>query len=160
MKDISVGGCCQATHEEVCNQALEHYEEISSRACNWSSVVPKAIKYYRDNYKEDGDMGSVSDGYHTFDELYEHRIVLYIALCRWMINSGHHPYIWRSKIHSNGTSFDGWFILGIGGKVGKQISYHLPMSKWDETSFADTLDKEPEYDGHTTEDVLNRLKML
>ena len=56
MKDISVGGCCQATHEEVCNQALEHYEEISSRACNWSSVVPKAIKYYRDNYKEDGEL--------------------------------------------------------------------------------------------------------
>lgn len=25
--------------------------------------------------------GEVSDGYHTFDELYEHRVALFIALC-------------------------------------------------------------------------------
>jgi len=28
------------------------------------------------------DTGKISDGYHTFDELYDHRITLWIALCR------------------------------------------------------------------------------
>ena len=45
----------EATHEELCNQALKHYEEISDAACHWNSVVPEAIKYYRDNYREDRD---------------------------------------------------------------------------------------------------------
>lgn len=48
-----VGGACQATHEEVCNQALKHYEQISTEVCHWNSLVPEAIKYYRDNYKKD-----------------------------------------------------------------------------------------------------------
>ena len=33
-----------ATHEELCDQALNHYEEISDAACHWNSVVPKAIR--------------------------------------------------------------------------------------------------------------------
>ena len=36
----------------------------------------------------------------------------------------------------------------------KQITYHLPLSKWEETGFAETLEKAPEFDGHTPDDVL------
>ena len=108
------------------------------------------------------------DGYHTMDELYEHRIELFIALCRvsapaplyvdnklWMGN-----LCWRSKLHSDDTSYDGWFVLGIGKDKGKQITYHLPLDRWDDTNFAEILDRAPEYDGHTAEDVLKRLKEL
>lgn len=109
----------------------------------------------------------VSDGYHTFDELYDHRIELYIALCRHkhellgMENPGKH-LVWRSKNHSDGEpAFGGtWFVLGIGTEKGKQITYHLPMSKWEETEFAETLEKAPEWDGHTSADVIERLKLL
>ena len=69
-----------------------------------------------------------SDGYHTFKELYEHRITLYIALCK-SLNNGN---VWRSKLHSDSSSFDGWFILGIWREKGKQISYHLPNERWRE----------------------------
>lgn len=99
------------------------------------------------------------DGYHTFDELYEHRITLYIALCaaqRLFTDIE----IWRSKLHSDGSSFDGWFILGIGSQAGKQITYHLPLTRWNETNFALTYDKAPEWDGHTSDDVLKRLASL
>ena len=41
----------QATHEEICDQALIHYEKISKETCDWNSVVPKAIKFYRDKDK-------------------------------------------------------------------------------------------------------------
>lgn len=103
------------------------------------------------------------DGYHTFDELYEHRITLFIVLCKKYNMPQNPPFdrrCWRSKLHSDGTSFDGWFILGINKEKGKQITYHLPISKWEETNFAKTLEKAPEFDGHTPQDVLNRLKSL
>lgn len=100
---------------------------------------------------------SVSDGYHTFDELYDHRITLYIALCR---NIAPNSHVWRSKLHSDGSAFEGWFILGIEKNVGNQITYHLPLACWSETEFAETLEKAPEWDGHTPADVLARLKEL
>lgn len=109
----------------------------------------------------------VSDGYHTMDELYDHRIVLFITLCRtylrYRINQmGIHANgeVWRSKLHSDGSSFEGWFILGIKQKKGDQMTYHLPMSYWDRTEFAETLENAPEWDGHTPADVLERLKNL
>jgi hypothetical protein len=114
--------------------------------------------------KDDANLNTndISDGYHTFGELYEHRISLYIKLCEWAtwLGDSRTERVWRSKLHHDGSSFDGWFILGISELSGKQISYHLPISKWDECNFADTLDKAPEWDGHTSNDVLERLKQL
>lgn len=106
--------------------------------------------------------GSISDGYHTFDELYEHRITLYIALARMHTNwHPSHAYpVWKSKVHSDGSVWHGWFLLGIGTKAGEQITYHLPLDKWLECEFATTLDKAPEFDGHTSKDVLERIKNL
>lgn len=111
------------------------------------------------------DVGAVSDGYHTIAELYDHRITLFIALCRsqaYIENEfGCSRFIWRSKFHGDGNpAYEGWFIMGIGKEKGKQISYHLPLSRWDETDFAETLDRAPEWDGHTSADVLERLKTL
>ena len=105
----------------------------------------------------------ISDGYHTMGELYEHRTALFIALCReiaWNPEYQTEEQVWRSKLHSDGKGFKGWFILGINVKDGEQITYHLPISKWADTYFARTLDKCPEWDGHTSKDVLDRLKNL
>lgn len=114
---------------------------------------------------------SCSDGFHTFDELYEHRYRLFITVCRAAAGLDaiaiEHRFerdliseVWRSKMHADGTMFDGHFILGIGKEMGKQISYHLPLSFWPETEFAETLEYAPEFDGHTPADVLERLKTL
>jgi len=116
--------------------------------------------------RAEGEELIVSDGFHTFDELYEHRIILFIALCRKISEPLPDSYseegieVWRSRFHSDGSSYEGWFILGINKELGQQISYHLPLSKWEETDFAETLDKAPEWDGHTANDVLERLKTL
>ena len=103
------------------------------------------------------DTNEISDGYHTFGELYEHRITLFIALCKRYERD---ISVWRSKLHSDGTSFDGWFVLGIDKREGRQITYHLPIEKWEETNFAEDLNKAPEFDGHKAQDVLNRLANL
>lgn len=102
----------------------------------------------------EGNDVSVSDGYHTMDELYDHRIRLWITLCR---KSG---ISWRSKLHADGTMFDGDFILGIGKAEGDQITYHLPIGYWAECDFAEELEHAPEWDGHTPGDVLKRLRDL
>lgn len=113
----------------------------------------------------------VSDGYHTMDELYQHRYELFIALCKavagineigdhYEIPSEMRIPVWRSKLHSDGTMFSDSFIMGLFTEHGDQISYHLPMHLWERTEFAQTLDKAPEWDKHTSQDVLARLGEL
>lgn len=108
--------------------------------------------------------GCDCDGYHTFDELYEHRIELFITLCYFFIQ-GKTSYdgrnVWISKLHSDGSKFDGWFIMGIAKEKGNQITYHLPMQYWERcVKFSQELEKAPEFDGHTSDDVLVRIKDL
>jgi len=107
-----------------------------------------------------GEKMGVNDGYHTFDELYKHRIELYIALCCLAENyTGN--FVWKSENHHDGSNMEGWFIMGIGTQDGEQISYHLPIEKWDDCEFANTFEKSPvKFDGHTSDDVLERLKYL
>lgn len=108
------------------------------------------------------DSNKVSDGYHTFEELYEHRIVLYIALCQAIqtinIVRENKQIVWRSILHSDGSSLDHWFVLGIAKARDHQITYHLPNTYWKDCDFAETLDIAPEFDGHNSQDVINRLK--
>ncbi len=102
----------------------------------------------------------VSDGYHTMGELYDHRVTLFIALCRTIQQKTGQDVTWRSRLHADGSSFEGWFILGIYQEKSKQITYHLPLKDWERCNFALTLEKAPEWDGHTSAEVIQRLKQL
>jgi hypothetical protein len=111
----------------------------------------------------DIDANQVSDGYHTFGELYDHRIALWIALCREKsLQRPNVRHVWRSMRHSDGElAFGGgWFVLGIGTELGEQLTYHLPLSCWGECDFAYTADLAPTWDGHSSDDVLERIKYL
>lgn len=105
------------------------------------------------------------DGYHTFNELYDHRVTLYIALCKLihnlstLTNLPEHT-VWKSKKHSDDSTIEDWFVLGMDKEQGKQITYHLPMERWHDCNFANELPKAPEFDGHTSDDVLERLSKL
>lgn len=103
---------------------------------------------------DEANIENVSDGFHTFKELYAHRCHLFAALMR------SHPDIsWRSRQHEDGSMYDGeWFIAGMRLPTG-DISYHLPlwMWKWFDGSSIDTLERAPRWDGHSPADVLERL---
>ena len=102
------------------------------------------------------DASKVSDGYHTFEELYEHRCYLFAALMR-----SNPKLSWRANNHDDGTIFDGWFVCGIHLPTG-DISYHLPVDMWqklDNCGITTTL-RAPKWDGHTAADVVNRLKQF
>lgn len=98
------------------------------------------------------DVGEVSDGYHTFNELYAHRCSLFAALM------ASHPQIsWKSKKHNDGTSYDDWFIAGMHLPTG-DISYHLPVDQfWDRLTNVSELEFGVKWDGHTPNDVITRI---
>lgn len=104
------------------------------------------------------DTNKISDGYHTFGELYAHRIELWIALCRVLEEVN--PGSWRSQVHSDGSVMAGWFVLGYRTAKGMQITYHLPMDRWSQCTFAQSRDRAPKWDGHSAADVLGRIRLL
>lgn len=98
-------------------------------------------------------MGEISDGYHTFNELYDHRAVLFAVICN------EHPHLaWKSKLHHTGDMFDDMFIVGLNTSHG-QISYHYDMKMWDLFVVPD-LDRAPKWDGHTPADAVKRLERV
>lgn len=131
----------------------------------------QAINEMIQSEKENGhDTGQISDGYHTFNELYDHRVELFITICRVIHGLGrlgllstqqpNDMCVWKSIKHSDGVELEGWFIMGVSKTKGDQMTYHLPISRWDDCFFAEELERSPEWDGHTSDDVLKRLKLL
>jgi hypothetical protein len=97
------------------------------------------------------DTSRVSDGYHTFHELYEHRTVLFA-----LVTALSAQRTWRSKQHEDGTMFDGMFIVGM-NTVDGPITYHVDNGYWDMFYHCETLEYAPPFDGHTPGDVVLRL---
>lgn len=108
-------------------------------------------------YEGAGEDISISDGYHTMDELYDHRHALFIALCNTLAREGS-CVVWKSQLHEDGTMFDGMFIAGINDLAGEMITYHLPNDLWAKfNNHVEWVPNAPEFDGHTSEDVISRL---
>lgn len=104
------------------------------------------------------DIENFSDGYHTFNELYEFR-KLYNALLfkEWEKNGKYEVY--KSKRHYNGEECFGgdWFIVVAILPTG-QISNHYEMKDWDLFDIPEYEKSKYEFDGHTSRDVLERLE--
>lgn len=106
------------------------------------------------------DTNDISDTFHTFRDLYAHRIELFIALCK-QLSKNDFPLIWKTYFYSDGKPVErDWFIMGINDRAGEQITYHIPMSEWNKTFFAKQIDKAPDWDGHDSKDVLKRIAEL
>lgn len=99
--------------------------------------------------------GGASDGYHTFDELYEHRRALTAVLATIATIQDD---AWRTKAHhpDDNPIYDGYFIVGIELPDGP-VSYHYPLAHWDEFSAVPEVDHAPRWDGHTDDVVVDRL---
>jgi len=105
------------------------------------------------------DKSQLSDGYHTFEELYEHRHTLCLALMKAMPQNW-----WFSRKHADGELCFGnedWFIVGaeLPGFAPSSIAYHLPARLWDsvKATGAKELSVGKPWDGHTPSDVIDRL---
>ncbi|MBQ6499843.1 MAG: hypothetical protein IJI87_00465 [Mogibacterium sp.] len=102
------------------------------------------------------DMGEVSDGYHTFNQLYHQRAVLFATIVNQNKDKA-----WKSWKHEDGKfCFDKrgeWFIVGIDTPEGS-YTYHYEQTYWDMFD-CEELDRGKHWDGHTEEDVTRLLSL-
>lgn len=96
-------------------------------------------------------MGDMSDGYHTFNELYHHRAILFSVICKH-----YRANAWKSKLHHDGTMFDGMFIVGIDTPTG-QATYHYDIKPYWDMFDVKELAQAPEWDGHTASEAIERI---
>ncbi len=83
-----------------------------------NTLIKEEKKQHHINTKE------ISDGHHTFEELYRHRLILFCTLCNCNPNLS-----WKSKKHfdeENDPMFEGDFIAGINTPLGV-ATYHFKL---------------------------------
>lgn len=101
--------------------------------------------------KETGmSVGELSDTYHSFNDLYDHRMILSAFA---MMNM---PYAWKAKTHEDGSMFDGMFVVGAPTPDG-MITYHYDLEYWNLFKIPE-IPHAPHFDGYTPEDVIKRIK--
>lgn len=103
-------------------------------------------------YDKKVNSGDFSDGYHTFNELYYHRMILFAVICKQ-----NEKLAWKSWLHHDGTMYDDYFIVGIDTPLG-QYSYHYHKKYWDEFDVKE-LPNAPEWDGHEPKDIEKLLSL-
>lgn len=147
--------------KEECKQALDHFEK-----CYWDqdnsysamNGVRKDLDILNELINEHFEIidklkrGELSDGYHTFNELYHHRAVLFSVIL-----NQNKDVAWKAKKHHDGTMYDGMFIVGINTPQG-QYSYHYDLNLWSLFDIKE-LEYAPEWDGHKPKDI-DRLQSL
>lgn len=101
------------------------------------------------------EIGDVSDGFHTFNSLYEQRMILFAALVK-----AYRDKAWKSYRHEDGEYCfgGGWFVVGIDTPEGS-YTYHYENKYWDMFDCAD-LPRAKHWDGHTEADAETRLMSL
>ena len=158
---------------------LEKYKEIIATPLDWNDYKDKpveiwnayihgktvgfergkeAVKNNPSDYglgkqKEPEDKGEISDGYHTFNELYYYRMLYNAAFFNLLPKE----WVHKSKKHHDGEECfgGGWFIVMANLPTG-QISNHYELKNWvlfqiPEKEIAD------EWDGHTPQEAAERL---
>lgn len=102
------------------------------------------------------EMGEVSDGYHTFNQLYHQRAVLFATIVNQNKDKA-----WKSWKHEDGKfcfDKDGeWFIVGVDTPEGS-YTYHYEQKYWDMFD-CEELDRGKHWDGHTEDDVTRLLSL-
>lgn len=118
-------------------------EKNDSGKCGWRKYLEE----------DAADVEKMSDGYHTFADLYEQRLILSAALAK------NNPHAWKSKRHEDGSiPFGwGWFIMGFDTDEGC-YTYHYELKDWDLFQCKE-LDKGKPWDGHTSKDVRRLLSI-
>jgi hypothetical protein len=132
--------------------------------CGWvtnfnaDTLVQLIERHYAALAQPEPDVLQLSDGYHTFAELYEHRHALCLALMRAMPQ-----HCWFSLRHADGERCFGgtdWFIFGAELPGAGSVTYHLPVGLYPiaQATGAAELEKGRPWDGHTAADVVSRLR--
>lgn len=101
------------------------------------------------------DIGDLSDGYHTFNELYYQRMMLFAVI----VNS-HKDKAWKTRNHEDGNPCfgGGWFLVSIDTPKGT-YGYHYEDKYWHMFDCSE-LGQAKHWDGYTDKDVDRLLSLI
>lgn len=119
---------------------------------NWSPAEPFEEAYH------EGTIEDVSDGYHTFKELYQYRMLYNAAFFNELNKNGRGIPVCKSHRHSDGELCfgGGWFIVMAELPTG-QVSNHYENKDWDLFNVPE-LETGWKWDGHTPNEAANRIE--
>lgn len=95
------------------------------------------------------NVGEISDGSHTFNELYAHRASLFAVICNTYPENAWKS--WKHHHEENFPMYEDYFIVGVNTPEG-QYSYHYHKDWWDKFKVQE-LEEAPKFDGHQPDDV-------
>lgn len=108
---------------------------------------------------------NTTDGYHTFKELYEFRMMYNAALLNEWASMGNR-WVPKYDVHKSWKHYDGelcfgggWFVV-VAMLPSGQITNHYEAKHWDLFKIPELEKAKYEFDGHTSNDVLDRLATL
>ena len=112
-------------------ERLEEMKRAEYENCGGVNSKTSALQEVQEliaSLQQEQDMGEVSDGYHTFNELYYYRM-LYNAAFFNLLPKG---WVHKSKRHHTGEECfgGGWFIVMANLPTG-QVSNHYELKDWD-----------------------------
>lgn len=137
---------------------IKHVKTIFTEQEDNHKQVAEWLKELKEFHKSFGidDIGDFSDGYHTFNQLYHQRAILFATIVNQNKNIS-----WKSFKHEDGNyCFDSngeWFIVGIDTPEGS-YTYHYEKKYWDYFKCKE-LEIAKHWDGHTEEDVIRLLSL-
>lgn len=185
--DMSVGenGILVTFEKEWNTNEASPYVEPESYLVTWKEIDAAMKKKVKDmqarmcpveDIQKDVSLSAVvehiSDGYHTFKELYDCRAVLNAAFFNLLHRlEGTTAFFDRVyKVHKSWKHSDGeecfgggWFIVTAllpNGMEKSQISFHYPAQDWDLFKIPELPRAAFKFDGHTTEDVVKRIEQF
>lgn len=144
--------------------AHAHQDAPCTDACWEEIAVPDgpAPAAKKTPHMFEGRPEQLTDGFHTMEELYDHRRALTAVVAAWAAHpggTGTDPASWRSKAHhpDDGPMFEGgYFIVGIELDTGT-ITYHYKLTHWDDFAAVPELEHAPKWDGAAPADSVTRL---
>lgn len=94
------------------------------------------------------DVGDVSDGFHTFNQLYHQRVMLFACIVNLNKDKA-----WKTHKHEDGTLYfgGGWFLVTVDTPQGA-YGYHYENKYWDLFDCKE-IETAKHWDGYTEEDV-------
>lgn len=148
----------EADYERYLEDLDKQFTTIPQDTNEYRNTLAKYIAHSKclkalNNLPDETVNGSTSDGFHTFDELYYHRAVLFSVIV-----SVYPQLCWKSHKHSDGTMFENMFVVGINTPEGP-ATYHYHNDMWDLFK-CKAIQKAPQWDGHTSEQAIQRIASL
>lgn len=161
----------ESANRTICSNCPAHRNTATCFAFNKIRILDKSLNDFcrlpecrdaENQYWEElcKDRGEISDGAHTFNELYEFRKLYNAALFNEWAKAGKYD-VHKSLRHNEGEECfgGGWFIVVAMLPTG-QISNHYKIEDWDLFDIPEHNVAKHPYDGHTAHDVTVRLKQL